>query len=78
MRYLPDGTWMQKADAHTIREIGIPSVVLMEHAAWSTLEAMEREEIDCSRVLVACGGAARVAAGAAVPVDAAIVGIVDT
>ncbi|MCI8594961.1 MAG: carbon dioxide concentrating mechanism protein CcmL [Oscillospiraceae bacterium] len=30
------------------------------------------------RVLVACGGAARVAAGAAVPVDAAIVGIVDT
>ena len=55
MRYLPDGTWMQKADAHTIREIGIPSVVLMEHAAWSTVEAMEREGIDCSRVLVACG-----------------------
>ena len=25
MRYLPDGTWMQKADAHTIQNIGIPS-----------------------------------------------------
>lgn len=55
MRYLPDGAWMQKADAHTIREIGIPSVVLMEHAAWSTVEAMEREGMDCSWVLVACG-----------------------
>ena len=47
MRYLPDGTRMRQADAHTIQEIGIPSVVLME--------AMEQEKIDCSRVLVVCG-----------------------
>lgn len=55
MRYLPDGTRMQQADAHTIHEIGIPSVVLMEHAALRTAEAMEQEKIDCSRVLVTCG-----------------------
>ncbi len=55
MRYLPDGKWMQKADAHTIQDIGIPSVVLMEHAAEKTVEAMEQEAIDCSRILVVCG-----------------------
>ena len=55
MRYLPDGTRMRQADAHTIQEIGIPSVVLMEHAALRTVEAMEQEKIDCSRVLVVCG-----------------------
>lgn len=55
MRDLPEGKWMQKADAHTIQEIGIPSVVLMEHAAQKTLEVMEQEGIDCSCVLVVCG-----------------------
>lgn len=46
MRDLPEGKWMQKADAHTIQEIGIPSVVLMEHAAQKTVEVMEQEGID--------------------------------
>lgn len=55
MRYLPDGKWMQKADVHTIQGIGIPSVVLMEHAAEKTVEAMEQEAMDCSNILVACG-----------------------
>lgn len=55
MRDLPEGKWMQKADAHTIQEIGIPSVVLMEHAAQKTVEVMEQEKIDCSFVLVVCG-----------------------
>lgn len=55
MRDLPEGKWMQKADAHTIQEVGIPSVVLMEHAAQKTVEVMEQEEIDCSCVLVVCG-----------------------
>lgn len=55
MRYLPQGKWMQKADAHTIQEIGVPSVVLMEHAALKTVEVMEQEGIDCSFVLVVCG-----------------------
>lgn len=55
MRYLPNGAWMQKADAHTIQEIGIPSLVLMERAALKTVEAMEQEQIDCTRALVVCG-----------------------
>lgn len=55
MRYLPEGKWMQRADTHTIQEIGIPSAVLMEHAAERTVETMERERIDCSRALIVCG-----------------------
>lgn len=55
MRYLPNGAWMQKADAHTIQEIGIPSLVLMERAALKTVEAVEAEQIDCARTLVVCG-----------------------
>ncbi len=52
MRYLPNGIWMQKADTHTIEEIGIPSVVLMEHAAGRTVEILEKEGIDCSNALI--------------------------
>ena len=55
MRYLPNGIWMQKADSYTIREIGVPSVVLMEHAAQKTIEVMERENIDFSDILIVCG-----------------------
>ena len=33
MRYLPNGKQMSEADAYTIHEIGIPSLVLMERAA---------------------------------------------
>ncbi len=55
MRYLPEGKWMQKADIHTIQEIGVPSVVLMEHAALKTVEVMEQEGIDCSCALIVCG-----------------------
>lgn len=55
MRYLPNGTWMQKADAYTIQEIGVPSLVLMEHAAESVLCVLKKKKIDCSRTLVVCG-----------------------
>lgn len=55
MRYLPNGVWMQKADSYTIQEIGVPSVVLMEHAAEKTIEVMETEEIDLSNTLIVCG-----------------------
>lgn len=55
MRYLPDGTWMKKADKHTIEEIGIPSVVLMEHAACKMIETLQNEGFDCSDTLVVCG-----------------------
>lgn len=55
MRYLPDGTWMQRADSHTIQEIGIPSMVLMERAALKTVEVMEQEGINLSSALIVCG-----------------------
>ena len=45
----------KKADSYTIREIGVPSVVLMEHAAQKTIEVMERENIDFSDILIVCG-----------------------
>ncbi|MCC2253563.1 NAD(P)H-hydrate dehydratase [Ruminococcus sp. CLA-AA-H200] len=55
MRYLPDSEQMRSADMHTINEVGIPSLVLMERAALGTVEAMHRRGIDTSRALVVCG-----------------------
>lgn len=55
MRYLPDGEQMKKADEHTIREIGIPSPVLMERAALQTVAVMRDRAVDLSRPLIVCG-----------------------
>lgn len=55
MRYLPTGKWMQMADQHTIQEIGIPSMVLMERAALQVVETMERKHCNLKNVLVVCG-----------------------
>lgn len=55
MRYLPDGAWMQRADAHTIQTIGIPSEVLMERAALRTVEWMEHKHLAQGKILVVCG-----------------------
>ena len=55
MRFLPTGEQMKIADRYTIETIGMPSMVLMERAALQTVEAMEREKLDFSRVLVVCG-----------------------
>ncbi len=55
MRYLPDGNQMKNADSHTIHEVGIPSLVLMERAALQTVKVMEEYGIDTSRALVVCG-----------------------
>lgn len=55
MRYLPTGEWIQRADAHAIQEVGIPSMVLMERAALATVKAMEDEEISLNQTLVVCG-----------------------
>ena len=43
MRYLPNGKQMSEADAHTIHEIGIPSLVLMERAALQIVETMHKK-----------------------------------
>ena len=55
MRFLPTGDQMKIADRYTIETIGMPSMVLMERAALQTVEVMEREKLDFSRVLVVCG-----------------------
>lgn len=55
MRYLPTGSWMQKADAHTIQEIGIPSMVLMERAALGIVESLQAKCLDLEHVLIVCG-----------------------
>ena len=55
MRYLPNGKQMKEADEHTIQQIGIPSVVLMERAALQVVDTMIREQIDLKKVLIVCG-----------------------
>lgn len=55
MRYLPDGVQMKAADTYTIKELGVPSLVLMERAALKVVEAMHERKIDTSRTLVVCG-----------------------
>ena len=55
MRYLPTGNWMQKADAHTIHEIGIPSLVLMERAALGIVEVIKSKAPKNKKILIVCG-----------------------
>ncbi len=46
---------MKEADAYTIQNVGIPSLVLMERAALGVVEAMEQGRIHTGRALVVCG-----------------------
>lgn len=46
---------MKAADAYTIKQLGVPSVELMERAAAACVEYMERQEWDISRVCIVCG-----------------------
>ena len=55
MRYLPNGKQMSEADTHTIHEIGIPSLVLMERAALQIVETMHKKNISTEKSLIVCG-----------------------
>lgn len=55
MKYLVNGKQMKQADQHTIEDLGIPSLELMENAALSCVEVMLREKLDLRRVCVVCG-----------------------
>ncbi|MCC8067062.1 MAG: NAD(P)H-hydrate dehydratase, partial [Clostridiales bacterium] len=55
MEYLLNAEQMKACDTRTIRQIGIPSMVLMERAALAVVEEMDRSGMDLSRVLVVCG-----------------------
>ena len=49
------GTEMKKVDEYTIKKIGVPSIVLMERAAWSAAELIFANEPKSKSVLVAVG-----------------------
>lgn len=46
---------MKRADNYTIKQVGIPSLVLMERAALEMVRCMHKNNIDLSRTLVVCG-----------------------
>lgn len=46
---------MKEADRHTIEDIGVPSMVLMERAALSVVEEMTGDGQDPGKTLVVCG-----------------------
>ncbi len=55
MKYLLSACEMKAWDSNTIRQFHMPAMVLMERAALKVVEAMEREQLDVSNVLVLCG-----------------------
>ncbi|MDD6857548.1 NAD(P)H-hydrate dehydratase [Lachnospiraceae bacterium HCP1S3_C3] len=55
MRYIVNGSEMKEIDRQTINEIGIPSMVLMERAAYSVYEEMTSYVHKDSRILIVCG-----------------------
>lgn len=53
MEYLLDAVQMKAADSYTIRELGVPSLKLMERAALACVEAIKRWRP--GKVLIVCG-----------------------
>lgn len=53
MEYLLDAAQMKAADSYTIRQLGIPSLELMERAALSCVKVMEQRQF--RKVLIVCG-----------------------
>jgi NAD(P)H-hydrate epimerase len=50
-----DNDRMKEADRHTIEELGVPSIVLMENAATGVVEALRERYPGAESVLVLCG-----------------------
>lgn len=55
MRYVTTGKQMKEIDRYTMEEIGIPSMVLMERAAWAFVEEIRGALKKTDRIWVACG-----------------------
>lgn len=55
MRYLPDAVQMKAADTFTIEKIGIPSMVLMERAAYAFVCTLKEKIENMEKILVVCG-----------------------
>lgn len=56
MEQIVSGSQMKALDKATIDEMGIPSLVLMERAALSVCDAMEKEGFLSGKILLLCGG----------------------
>jgi NAD(P)H-hydrate epimerase len=50
-----DNRTMREADRHTIEDLGLPGIVLMENAATGVVEALRQAFPDARRVLIVCG-----------------------
>ena len=50
-----DNDRMRKADRHTIEDLGLPSMVLMENAANGVVEALRERFPGATSVLMLCG-----------------------
>ena len=55
MEFVVSSSEMKKCDQYTIRNIGIPSLVLMERAAMSVMQEIERHAPDLGHTLIVCG-----------------------
>lgn len=56
MELLVTGEQMKALDRFTIREMGVPSLVLMERAGLAVFEEMKKEKLPLEKTLVLCGG----------------------
>ena len=50
-----DNDGMREADRHTIEDLGVPSIVLMENAATGVVDAIRESFPDARSVLILCG-----------------------
>lgn len=55
MQPVLDNQRMREADRHTIEDLGVPSIVLMENAAAGVVEALREAFPDARDVVVVCG-----------------------
>lgn len=55
MKYIVDREEAKKIDVHSIEEIGIPSLVLMERAALAVAEEIVKRENQNENILIVCG-----------------------
>lgn len=55
MRYIVDAAKMKAIDNYTMNEVGIPSLVLMERAAMSVVDAMLKSIDKNDKILCVCG-----------------------
>lgn len=55
MKLVVDSRQMKEIDSYTIEQIGIPSMVLMERAAFSVVEYMKHHISQGNRILSVCG-----------------------